>query len=59
MRAQPSVINRFVDYYASLDRQPAAALAGLYDEHAVLVDPFGEHNGLFAIQRYFSHLLGM
>lgn len=57
MRAPSSVIDRFVDYYASLDRQPVPALAGLYDVHAVLVDPFGEHNGLFAIQRYFSHLL--
>lgn len=57
MRAPPSVIDRFVDYYANLDRQLVPALAGLYDVHAVLVDPFGEHNGLFAIQRYFSHLL--
>ncbi|MFX4314088.1 nuclear transport factor 2 family protein [Enterobacter sp. 63] len=57
MCVQPSVIDRFVDYYLSLDRQPVPALAELYDVNAVLVDPFGEHNGLFAIQRYFSHLL--
>lgn len=57
MRAQPFVIDRFVDYYAGLDRQTVMALAGLYDVHAVLVDPFGEHNGLLAIKRYFTHLL--
>ncbi|HIC2036133.1 nuclear transport factor 2 family protein [Enterobacter soli] len=57
MREQPSVIDRFVDYYAGLDNQSIPALAGLYDMHAVLNDPFGEHSGLFAIQRYFTHLL--
>lgn len=35
MRAQPFVIDRFVDYYAGLDRQTVMALAGLYDVHAV------------------------
>ena len=30
---------------------------GLYHPDATLVDPFGEHNGLFALQRYFTHLL--
>lgn len=57
MRAEPSVIDRFVDYYAGLDRQAISELAGLYDKHAVLIDPFGEHSGLPAIQSYFSHLL--
>ncbi|UWM66327.1 nuclear transport factor 2 family protein [Enterobacter sp. CP102] len=57
MREQPSVIDRFVDYYAGLDKKSVPALAGLYDKHAVLIDPFGEHNGLFAIQRYFTYLL--
>lgn len=45
MRAPPSVIDRFVDYYANLDRQPVPALAGLYDVHAVLVDPSGNIMG--------------
>lgn len=57
MSTTPSVINRFVDYYAELDNQPPSALAMLYDVNATLVDPFGEHNGLSAIQRYFSYLL--
>lgn len=57
MSALPSVINRFVDYYARLDQQSPAALAALYDPHAMLIDPFGEHRGLMAIQGYFTHLL--
>lgn len=57
MSTLPSVITRFIDYYATLDAQPPSALAGIYHQNAVLVDPFGEHAGLFAIQRYFTHLL--
>ncbi|MGG5836316.1 MULTISPECIES: nuclear transport factor 2 family protein [Enterobacteriaceae] len=57
MSAMPSVIDRFVDYYTGLDNQPPSALAALYDVNATLLDPFGEHKGLFAIQRYFTHLL--
>lgn len=53
----PDVISRFVDYYTALDSQPPSALAGLYHPDATLIDPFGEHNGLFALQRYFTHLL--
>jgi hypothetical protein len=53
----PSVINRFVEYYAGLDNQPPSALAALYEADATLIDPFGEHRGLYAIQRYFTHLL--
>ncbi|MCG0455201.1 nuclear transport factor 2 family protein [Enterobacter cloacae complex sp. ECC445] len=57
MSTLPSVVNRFVDYYAALDSQPPSALVGLYDANATLIDPFGEHDGIFALQRYFTHLL--
>ena len=57
MSTLPSVISRFVDYYATLDTQPPSALAKIYRADATLIDPFGEHSGLFAIQRYFTHLL--
>ncbi len=57
MSTSPSVIRRFVEYYAGLDAQPPAALATLYHPDATLSDPFGQHQGLFAIQRYFTHLL--
>ncbi len=57
MSTSPSVIRRFVEYYAGLDAQPPAALAALYHPDATLSDPFGQHQGLFAIQRYFTHLL--
>lgn len=57
MSTLPAVVSRFVDYYATLDAQPPSALVGLYHPDATLVDPFGEHNGLFALQRYFTHLL--
>ena len=57
MSTLPSVISRFVDYYATLDTQPPSALAEIYRADATLIDPFGEHNGMFAIQRYFTHLL--
>ncbi|MGY5956403.1 nuclear transport factor 2 family protein [Kosakonia sp. BK9b] len=57
MSTKSSVIDRFVDYYTGLENQPPAALAALYHTDAGLIDPFGEHQGLFAIQRYFTHLL--
>ncbi len=57
MSTSPSVIRRFVEYYAGLDAQPPSALAALYHPDATLSDPFGQHQGLFAIQRYFTHLL--
>lgn len=57
MSTTPSVIDRFVDYYAELDNQPPTALAALYHLDGALIDPFGRHDGLFAIQRYFTHLL--
>ena len=49
MSTSPSVIRRFVEYYAGLDAQPPAALAALYHPDATLSDPFGQHQGLFAI----------
>lgn len=45
MSTMPSVINRFVEYYAGLDNQPSSALAALYEADATLIDPFGEHRG--------------
>lgn len=52
-----TVIDRFVNYYTALDNQPHAAMTALYHPDAELIDPFGSHQGLFAIQRYFTHLL--
>lgn len=57
MSTLPSVVSRFVEYYAALDSQPPSALVGLYHSNATLIDPFGEHDGIFALQRYFTHLL--
>lgn len=57
MSSMSSIINRFVDYYSKLDNQPPSALAEIYHADARLSDPFGEHQGLLAIQRYFIHLL--
>ena len=45
MSTSPSVIRRFVEYYAGLDAQPPAALAALYHPDATLSDPFGQHQG--------------
>ncbi|MFH7127067.1 nuclear transport factor 2 family protein [Klebsiella pneumoniae] len=39
MSTSPSVIRRFVEYYAGLDAQPPAALAALYHPDATLSDP--------------------
>ncbi|MGX5086009.1 nuclear transport factor 2 family protein [Enterobacter sp. UPMP2052] len=57
MSTLPTVISRFVNYYVALDTQPPSALAEVYHSDATLVDPFGEHHGLLALQRYFTHLL--
>lgn len=43
MSTSPSVIRRFVEYYAGLDAQPPSALAALYHSDATLSDPFGQH----------------
>ena len=50
MSTLPSVVSRFVEYYAALDSQPPSALVGLYHSNATLIDPFGEHDGIFALQ---------
>ena len=42
---------------AGLDAEPHSALAALYHPDATLSDPLGQHPGLFALQRYFAHLL--
>ncbi|STD20313.1 Uncharacterised protein [Enterobacter asburiae] len=47
MSTLPSVVSRFVEYYAALDSQPPSALVGLYHSNATLIDPFGEHDGIF------------
>lgn len=52
-----SVIDQFVDFYTMLDSQPLTTLSQLYHADAVLIDPFGEHQGMLAIHRYFTHLL--
>ncbi|ROP61737.1 ketosteroid isomerase-like protein [Enterobacter sp. BIGb0383] len=52
-----TVIDRFVNYYTALDNQPQSAMTALYHPEAELIDPFGSHQGLFAIRRYFTHLL--
>ena len=52
-----SVIDQFVDFYTVLDSQPLTTLPLLYHADAVLIDPFGEHQGMLAIHRYFTHLL--
>ena len=49
MSTLPSVVSRFVEYYAALDSQPPSALVGLYHSNATLIDPFGEHDGIFAL----------
>ena len=40
MSTLPSVVSRFVEYYAALDSQPPSALVGLYHSNATLIDPF-------------------
>ena len=57
MSTMPSVIDRFFDYYTTLDNQSPLELAALYHPEAELIDPFGTHQGLYALQRYFTHLL--
>jgi len=52
-----TVIDQFVDFYTELDSQPLTMLSLLYHPDAVLIDPFGEHQGMVAIHRYFTHLL--
>jgi len=57
MSTMPSIITKFVDYYAELDNQSPSSLAELYHPAAELTDPFGQHQGLLAIQHYFTRLL--
>jgi len=57
MSTMPSVITKFIDYYAELENQPPLTLTTIYHLDAELTDPFGQYRGLFAIQNYFSQLL--
>ena len=57
MSTMPSIITKFIDYYAELENQPSLALTTIYHLDAELTDPFGKHQGLSAIQNYFSQLL--
>jgi len=57
MSTMPSIITKFTEYYAELENQPPLALTTLYHLDAELTDPFGKHQGLSAIQHYFSQLL--
>ncbi|TYL43389.1 nuclear transport factor 2 family protein [Dickeya sp. ws52] len=52
-----TVFDDVAGFYAGLDTQPLERLSALYHPNALLVDPFGQHQGLPAIQRYFAHLL--
>lgn len=57
MSSTPSVITQFIQYYTDMDSEPLSILADLYHPDAVLTDPFGQHQGLPDIQRYFAQLL--
>ncbi|QDX31232.1 nuclear transport factor 2 family protein [Dickeya poaceiphila] len=57
MSTMRSVFDNFVGFYTELDTQPLGLLSALYHPSAILIDPFGQHQGLPAIQDYFSHLL--
>lgn len=45
MSTLPSVISRFVDYYAALDTQPPSALAEIYRSDATLSIPLANTAG--------------
>lgn len=57
MSNTPSVITQFIKYYTDMDSEPLSGLADIYHPDAVLTDPFGQHQGLADIQRYFGQLL--
>lgn len=51
------VIDKFVGFYTSLDAASLSVLPEIYHSNAVLIDPFGHHQGLKSIEGYFRHLL--
>jgi len=57
MSTMPSIIAKFIDYYTEMESHPPLALTTLYHLEAELTDPFGKHQGLFAIESYFTQLL--
>lgn len=52
-----SVIENCIAFYKALDHQSLSKLRELYHDDARLIDPFGQHQGLPAIEHYFDHLL--
>ena len=57
MSTLPSVVSRFVEAFCAVVSLRPSGLVGLYHSDATLFVPFGVLDGIFALQRYFTHLL--
>ncbi len=52
-----SLLERFQSFYRQLDRSSVVRLGELYSAEVEFIDPVACHQGLTAVQNYFSRLL--
>ncbi|MGB3725504.1 MAG: nuclear transport factor 2 family protein [Glaciecola sp.] len=52
-----SIIDKFSSFYTDLASMQVSELASIYSEDVKFVDPIASHQGLSAVEAYFSRLL--
>ncbi|WP_352109430.1 nuclear transport factor 2 family protein [Glaciecola sp. XM2] len=52
-----SIIDQFSRFYTDLATMQVSELENIYSTDVVFIDPIAEHNGLAAVEQYFSKLL--
>lgn len=57
MRMIDEVIDKFVDYYSAIEMRSPMILEDIYHPDVVLIDPFGNHNGLFELKKSLAPLI--
>ncbi|MFC3122078.1 nuclear transport factor 2 family protein [Agaribacter flavus] len=53
-----NIIDKFSMFYVDLASMKIDGLANIYRKDVVFIDPIAQHQGLDAVERYFTRLLG-
>ena len=52
-----TILEKFSSFYTNLASMQVSELANIYNEDVVFIDPIAKHEGLSAVENYFSKLL--
>ena len=52
-----TLLEKFSSFYTNLASMQVSELASIYNEDVVFIDPIAKHEGLSAVENYFSKLL--